>query len=122
MLEYLADNGYNFDGTTGSEYGYGVIAKALASTNCWLNSTSWGTVGNTAYPKIRNKSGFTAMPSGYRRNDGSFSGLGYSCGFWSITEYSIFQAWYYYIGYNYQQAYEEEEDKEIGNSVRCVKD
>ena len=91
LENYLADNGYNYDGTTGG--GRAKIAKSLASTSGWESSTTTGAVGNTDYSAYRNKSGFSALPGGYRRDNGRFSRIG-SCGrWWSATEDSTDGAW-----------------------------
>jgi uncharacterized protein (TIGR02145 family) len=59
LKNYLAGNGYNFDGTIGGNK----IAKALASTSGWDSSSKIGAVGNTDYPEKRNATGFSALPT-----------------------------------------------------------
>lgn len=51
----------------------GSIAKALASTEGWLASSSYGTPGND--PSTNNSTGFSAMPAGVSRGDGTFLGF-----------------------------------------------
>ena len=46
LENYLAANGYNYDGSTGSNN----YALALASVNGWTSSQETGAVGNTDYP------------------------------------------------------------------------
>jgi len=90
MENYLIANGYNFDGTTSGNN----IAKALASTTGWTSYSGTGTIGNTDYPAYRNKSGFNALPAGYRFNlGGAFSHAGSNAYFWSSTPHGG-SSWY----------------------------
>lgn len=58
---YLRDNGFEcFD-----EVGVTAIAKAMANPEKWLTSDVEGAIGNNDYPDFQNKSGFSALPSGY---------------------------------------------------------
>jgi len=120
MENYLADNGYNYDGTTGG--GRDKIAKALASTSGWNSSPSFGAVGNTDYPTYRNKSGFTALPGGYRNYNGSFFNIGYLGNWWSATEYDAYSTWYRGISYSSSYVVRSYNYREVGFSVRCVRD
>ncbi len=86
---FLADNGYNYDGSTGGSDTYGVrtkIAKSLASESGWNSYSETGTVGNTDCPEYRNKSGFTALPGGIRYSDCTFYYVGLYGYWWSSTE------------------------------------
>ena len=123
MENYLADNGYNYDGTTGG--GRDKIAKSLASTSGWTSSSNTGAVGNTDYPAYRNKSDFTALPGGYRIHDGTFLGIGYYSIWWSATEYDGLDgtfAWSHYLHYSISYVRSSPSDKNTGFSVRCVRD
>ncbi|MBA4411560.1 MAG: hypothetical protein C0397_19340, partial [Odoribacter sp.] len=77
----LIANGFNFDGTTTGNK----IAKSLAATMNWNLSTEPGSVGNNDYSIYRNKTAFSAYPSGYRMGDGTFTYFGNYCGWWSST-------------------------------------
>jgi len=120
MENYLADNGHNYDGTTGG--GIAKIAKSLASTIGWRSASSTGAVGNTDYPTYRNKSGFTALPGGDRGIDGTFLNIGYYGYWWSASEGYAPGAWlrsvYYHASFVYSLSYY----KEFGYSVRCLRD
>jgi len=117
LENYLIENGFNFDGTTtGNE-----IAKSLAATTHWDTDSVIGTIGNN--PSLNNKCGFSALPGGYRFNIGTFISSG-SSGLWcSATESSAKVAWCRVmlsslssverINFLY---------KEVGSSVRCVRD
>jgi uncharacterized protein (TIGR02145 family) len=120
MENYLADNGYNYDGTTGG--GRDKIAKSMADSSGWTSSSYTGSVGNTDYRAYRNKSGFTALPGGYRDNGGTFFNIGYYGGWWSATESDATNAWYRYMSYDYSYVYRYFSSKEVGFSVRCLRD
>jgi uncharacterized protein (TIGR02145 family) len=121
MENYLADNGYNYDGTTGG--GSDKIAKSLTSTSGWNSSSNTGAVGNTDYPAYRNKSGFTALPGGFRSTLGAFLNID-NFGYWWSTRESSTPAYCRSMGYDYSGETSEDNrtSKEIGMSVRCVKD
>lgn len=120
LENYLADNGYNYDGTTGG--GIDKIAKSLASTSGWSSSTNTGAVGNTDYPDYRNKSGFTAMPGGYRDSDGgAFTYIKGNCTLWSATEFSSSSAFSHAIYSIWIRVNRTYYNKENGFSVRCVR-
>lgn len=120
MENYLADNGYNYDGTTGG--GIYKIGKSLASTSGWASSSTIGTVGNTDFPAYRNKTGFTALPGGYRYVYGSFFFVGIYGYWWSSTDYPADAAWSRVLHHDYSGVYRDLFSKEVGLSVRCVKD
>jgi uncharacterized protein (TIGR02145 family) len=67
-----------------------------------------------------NESGFTAIPGGFRYN-GSFWDYGYNANWWSSTENTSTDCWarkiYYYGAFFYADA----NVKNIGFSVRCLK-
>jgi uncharacterized protein (TIGR02145 family)/uncharacterized repeat protein (TIGR02543 family) len=74
LENFLIANGYNYDSTTSVNK----IAKSMAAKTDWMTSTETGAVGNDLTKN--NKSGFSALPSGYRYNDG------YCC----LSTYAIF--------------------------------
>jgi uncharacterized protein (TIGR02145 family) len=122
MENYLADNGYNYDGTTGG--GRDKIAKSLASTSGWTSSSNTGAVGNTDYPTYRNKSDFTALPGGYRTYVGTFLGIGDYSIWWSATEYDATDgtdAWCHYLHYSISYVRNSGSFKDGGYYVRCVR-
>jgi len=120
LENYLANNGYNYDGSTGG--GRTKIAKSLASASGWISYSGTGTVGNTDYPAYRNKSGFSALPGGYRYYGGTFSSIGSNDDWWSSTESSTNSAWLRYLYYNDSGVSRTRDAKESGFSVRCVRD
>jgi uncharacterized protein (TIGR02145 family) len=118
LENYLITNGYNYDGT----FIDNKISKALAATNTWYSITIIGSIGNTDYSTFRNKSGFTALPDGCRRLDGSFDYYGLYGYWWTATEGRTGRAWCRYMGYANSYVYRYDEVKEVGFSVRCLKD
>jgi uncharacterized protein (TIGR02145 family) len=69
-----------------------------------------------------NYSGFTALPGGYRFDDGTYTYLGSRVYLWSSTEYSISDAWNRYMLYSDANVYRLFSHKTNGLSVRCIKD
>ena len=80
--------------------------------------------GWAAYDGITNEDsfGFSALPAGNRYDNGSYYYEGYDAHFWSSTEYGSYDAYYMSLGYDYGDAYLDNNDKSNGHSVRCVKD
>ena len=117
LENYLADNGYNYDGTTGGNK----IGKSLASTSGWSSSNDVGDVGNNQ--SSNNSTGFTALPGGYRSlSNGSFGNVGYSGLWWSSTEGSSSYAYDRNLYYGSADVYRGGNDKSLGFSVRCLRD
>ena len=118
LENYLIANGYNYDGTTTGNK----IAKSLAAATNWAPSTITGAVGNTDFPAYRNKTGFSALPGGYRVNNGTFNYIPSYGYWWSSSEPGISFAWSRYLGYDYSYVSRFSYNKEFGFSVRCVRD
>ena len=116
LENYLIANGYNYDGTTTDNK----IAKAMASTTGWNNTTNAGTPGNDQ--STNNSSGFNAFPEGYRLNNGSFFYEGNNAFFWSSTENNTNNAWTRYLFNNFSSLYRSNTNKQDGFSVRFVRD
>jgi uncharacterized protein (TIGR02145 family) len=68
-----------------------------------------------------NESGFRAVPGGYRNTDGTFINIETHGYWWSSTEVNPNAALYRYVEFN--QAFQSEVSflKQLGLSVRCVK-
>ncbi|MCU0371780.1 MAG: fibrobacter succinogenes major paralogous domain-containing protein [Ignavibacteria bacterium] len=69
-----------------------------------------------------NKSGFSALPCGYRTHDGYFSNKGRNALFWTATEFNSERVWFRNIIGSIPDVYRPNYDKNFGLSVRCVKD
>jgi uncharacterized protein (TIGR02145 family) len=117
LVNYLISNGYNYDGSTAGNK----IAKAMASLSNWNFVSGIGLPGNNDYTEYRNKSGYNGQPAGYRDETGVFSNLGMYSRWWSSTEFSNADAYYFYIfNMNYYTSMNYK-SKKIGASVRCIK-
>ncbi|MDD4033074.1 MAG: FISUMP domain-containing protein [Bacteroidales bacterium] len=124
LLEiYLANNGHNFDGTIGGDYFRSKIAKSLASDTGWNYWDIEGAPGNTDYPEYINKSGFSALPGGYRSPSGAFFGIGVFSFWWSSTE--IFTrncVWRRAMSAGDSTIYKVCSNYSRGYSVRCLRE
>jgi len=69
---------------------------------------------------VKERSGFSALPGGYRYHDG-FYFKGYTAFFFSSTEHSTCTAWTRLVNYNNSEVYRYFGNKWDGYSVRCVK-
>ena len=123
---YLANNGHNYDGSVGGDNFRDKIAISLASATGWdaYASTNPGAIGNTnpAYDAYRNKSGFSALPGGYRNYTGEFFYIGIYGTWWSSTVANTSIAWPRYLYYNLSDVNKYGSSKENGFSVRCLRD
>jgi uncharacterized protein (TIGR02145 family) len=119
LENYLADNGYNYDGTFGS--GVYKIGKSMAATTQWNTSSNSGAVGNDLL--TNNRSGFSGLPGGSRDGIVGFSGVQNYGYWWSSTENSN-DAWVRYLIYSAASISHTSfnQTKAHGYSVRCVKD
>ena len=69
-----------------------------------------------------NSSGFTALPGGLRSNKGAFLSIG-SRGYWlSATEHNTSYAWTRDLHYDNSYSFRWSNNKDYGDSVRCVRD
>ena len=83
-----------------------------------LESTSgWKKSGNST-----DDYSFSALPAGYRLDDGDYGGGGYNAYFWSSTEYNSNRAYRMCLDYGDDDATLYDYDESLGFSVRCVKD
>ena len=97
-----------------TDYLGGVSGGKLKETG----TTHW-TSPNTG---ATNETGFTALPGGVRDYDGNFFSIGNYGFWWSATEFSIGNAWCRRMLYDYSSVIRGNDNKEVGFSVRCVRD
>jgi uncharacterized protein (TIGR02145 family) len=117
LQDYLIANGYNYDGSNAGNK----IAKSLSANTDWY--TGGTSVGSIGYDLSKNnKSGFSALPGGYRINDGSFANKTYHAFWWTTTESSSTNAVYIYLHFSDPSLTIYPSSKKWGRSVRCVKD
>lgn len=69
-----------------------------------------------------NQSGFTALPGGWRKTNGSYENKGNFGVWWSSTSESAQDAWERYLVYDINYAYRGIDPKRLALSVRCLKD
>ena len=83
-----------------------------------IGTTHWGSPNTGA----DNSSGFSALPTGYRRYFGIFDHLGGLGYWWSATENFSNSSYHRSMSSNNAEASRYSNDKSSGCSVRCVKD
>jgi uncharacterized protein (TIGR02145 family) len=117
LYNYLVANGYNYDGTTSGNK----IAKALAAQCDWHGSMVTGAIGNNQ--NTNNRSGFGALPGGYRHLDGRFLSLDYNGYWWSATMFDDVYSDMRQLGSGGDCFYRTDRySQNCGFSVRLVKD
>jgi uncharacterized protein (TIGR02145 family) len=80
------------------------------------SKTDWHQNGNGT-----DEAGFTALPGGTGDTYG-FSGIGEGAYFWTSSSYSDNQAYYRTLRFDYSKVWRNVSSKDIGRSVRCIKD
>jgi uncharacterized protein (TIGR02145 family) len=83
-----------------------------------VGTTSW----NSPNKDATNTSLFTALPGGYRNSDGNYYYIGYLVVWWSSTEDNAGSAWARDVDYDDGNAGSSSSNKEVGFSVRCLRD
>ena len=119
LQDFLIAHGYNWNGATiGNE-----IAKSIAAKSDWLTfnlGTPNGSIGNDL--SNNNRSGFSALPSGYRFPNGLFLGDGDYCVWWSNTQNGTINAYNRGLDIASPGLSQYANSKSYGYSVRLVKD
>jgi uncharacterized protein (TIGR02145 family) len=82
-----------------------------SGTSHWINPNSGAT----------NESGFTTLPGGIRRTDGSFINLSGDAYFWTSTEVNSASSKYLNLGYGNEGVFRSNIEKAYCLSVRCIK-
>ena len=95
--------------------GESTAGKALKSTSGWNNYHGESGNGTDAF-------GFSALPAGYRDDDGDYLNEGDDVYFWSSTEDNSGYVYDMYLYYNLDLAYLRANNKNNRFSVRCLKD
>ena len=93
------------------------IGGALTAGNTLKAGSGWFNNGNGASPN-----GFDAFPGGQRMNAGNFQGAGTDAFFWTSTSLSSVQVWFRSMGWNLLEVVRNPAEKNVGMSVRCLKD
>lgn len=114
LSDFLIKNGYGFGGS-GPD-----IAKALAAKTNWNNFSVAGSLGFEL--ATNDSSGFSALPGGYRYGGGTFYYLDYHGVWWTSTENNYYSSMACYLYFNSAFLNQDNDYKQYGFSVRCVKD
>ena len=109
-LDPNADGGNNFSNIAGGKMKS--IETIQVGNGLWQDPNTGAT----------NESGFSGLPAGCRNGDGSFYGFGNICFWWSSSEYNMTIASDRSLVFYSGGAYRYDEIKEIGFSVRCLRD
>lgn len=139
-LNYKTNDSYCYNDKEGMCKKFGRLYKWNAAKNACPSGwhlpsdkewdTLWNTVGgiNFAGTKLKSKSmkgsdsfDFAVLPSGYRMYGGSFTNKGEEARFWNSSVFSRDQAHYWGFFNNSSNVYRSYGDKDIGLSVRCLK-
>lgn len=132
LIKYLITKGFNYDGTPSNG-----IAKSLASSTMWKEDlTRIGAIGNDLAKN--NKTGFTALPGGYRHSNGTYKSAGSHGCWWSsesfereygdvLSQYlgnmnTNNDSWCRYMDYNNSSLGGYFWYRDTGFSVRCLKE
>ena len=94
-----------------------VKSRGLGIGSKMKNKTCWYNYGNG-----NNKSGFTAVPAGYRDSYGSYNIMGEDAYFWSDTEETGSNAWCRHLTCHTSKVFRSNFPKQYGFSIRCVQD
>ena len=90
----------------------GSVGDKMKSNNAALWTINTGT----------NTSGFSALPGGFRSNNGTFNNITTLALFWSATQNGTSQALYRYMINSNGDVTNGNNDKSLGASVRCLRD
>jgi len=93
--------------------------ESVAAGKIKSNGTAYW---NSPNEGATNESGFSALPGGYRIKDGSFNNLSNSAVFWRATEVNLNNAWSSRLDYNSDDVFRISYEKQLGASIRCLKD
>ena len=91
--------------------GESVAGKKIKSTSGWDN----GDNGD-------NSSGFNGLPGGFCDSGGDFANVTEDGLFWSSSEYDTSNAWFRNLYYDNTKVYRNDGSKNLGLSVRCLRD
>jgi uncharacterized protein (TIGR02145 family) len=117
LQNYLIANGYNWDGTKTENK----TAKSMAAKTDWSAFAKPGAIGDDL--TRNNRSGFSALPGGFRVDDGIFGHIGITGLWWSATEFDTSIAYYRYLDYSLDGLGRDLFSlKSGGSSVRLLRD
>ena len=91
----------------------------IAGSKLKKSGTAYWKEANTGFGK---DIGFSALPGGVCLMNGTFYHLGYYGFWWIAAEENEIFAWYMKMSIGFERVYSNYDRKEIGYSVRCVRD
>ncbi|HLO89568.1 MAG TPA: fibrobacter succinogenes major paralogous domain-containing protein [Lentimicrobium sp.] len=120
---YLQNNGFNSDNFVDNDNDrltHNSIAQALCDSSIWANNNDIFTPGYHNFLYL-NKSGFKALPGGFRTINGAFQYATTECFFWSSTHESY---WYTIrlIHFYMKDMWKWKAYPYYGLSIRCIKE
>ena len=101
------------------------VAQSLAAKTDWMESytnTAIGCVDANTFTSVNNSSGFSALPSGLRREMGDFDYVSSYCAFWCNEQNNTQTAFFKSLNYYDTKVGSNTYLKQYGLSVRCIKD
>jgi uncharacterized protein (TIGR02145 family) len=136
LVFYLAGKDFDYYDSISVNECRNEIAKILAAKTDWITNSYFGTIGCDL--SKNNSSGFSALPGGYRGNNGNFSNIGKIGHWWSTTEVMVdtsrkyqnypdtadhtVHAYHRSLEFNYGALVRYIYSKSFGFSVRLIKD
>jgi uncharacterized protein (TIGR02145 family) len=119
LQNYLIAQGHNWDGSITENK----IAKSLSAMTDWPLSTHKNCYGEINCDVAKNnKSGFSAVPAGYRDIFGYFQVIGYYGTWWTSTKGDTTYQWVRYLNYSKENLLSTLEVRDAFLSVRLVRD
>ncbi|MFN8257403.1 MAG: fibrobacter succinogenes major paralogous domain-containing protein [Bacteroidales bacterium] len=94
------------------------IADGVGENLREVNSEYWPEV----FDQSNNRSGFSALGSGYYSSEGFYDGIKRICIWWTSTDYQYNNAGVWQIFYDQYETYSTKSPKNNGYSIRCIKD
>lgn len=71
---------------------------------------------------VADEAGFNAVPAGMHLSDGEHGDIGVRAYFWTVTEASATEAWYWFLGIKSNEIKRFAAKKSYGFSIRCIRD
>ncbi len=96
-----------------------IAGGSLKSTGTLGAGTGLWQAPNTS---ASNSSQFSAVPAGFRSDNGTFYNIGYSSSWWTASDYNAVGAWNREVDYYGARIYRLGSYKRTGYSIRCVQD
>ncbi len=124
LVDYLISQGYPNE--SDNPNGAGNALKSCRQ----VNHPDGGDCDTSEHPRWNSHSthygfdefGFSALPGGLRNTNGNYNFIGGDGFWWSSSEYSSTDAWYWYMISSFGRVYRNYFNKRDGFSVRCIKD